>query len=112
MRATLSATHTGFSAPSASTVKRSTTSHQPPPFSSTATSSALALTRRPERRLAFCALDVDVDPLVVAGDLRERVDVVLRDRPPGRRSALNADCLAKPCDGVCGDCHAQTLSPR
>ena len=46
-RPTLSATQHGFSEPSTSTVNRVTTCHQPPPTSSTETTSAFARTRLP-----------------------------------------------------------------
>ena len=49
---------------------------------------------RAEGRLAPRALDIDVDPLVIACDPREGVDVLLADGSPGRRSALDADRLA------------------
>src|SRR6516164_2959493 len=37
---------------------------------------------RPEGRLAGGAVDVRVDPLVIASDVREGVDLLLRDRVP------------------------------
>src|SRR6201999_3506639 len=38
--------------------------------------------RRPERALLLGPLDVDVDPLIVAGELGEGVDIGLGDRAP------------------------------
>jgi hypothetical protein len=44
-------------------------------------------------KLALCALDVHVDPLVVAGGLGEFVDHLLSHGQPLRRAELLADVL-------------------
>ena len=56
--------------------------------------------RRPERALALGALDVDVDPLVVARDLGELVDVLLGHLDPIARADRLADQLAELVDAA------------
>src|SRR4051794_22565437 len=55
---------------------------------------------RAERALGLRALDVDVDPLVVAGELGERVDYVLGDSAPVARANGLTLKLTKPLDSV------------
>src|SRR5262249_37010780 len=56
--------------------------------------------RRPERALRLGALDVDVDPLVVAGELGEGVDVRLRDSAPLARADLLPEQRLHPLDSL------------
>ena len=61
-----------------------------------------------ERTLVLCPLDVDVDPLVVAGEVGEGVDVVLGDLAPLARPDLLADQLLDALDALyLGDRHAR-----
>ena len=62
--------------------------------------------RRAEGALGLGPLDVDVDPLVVAGELGEGVDVGLGDRAPLARADLLADQRLHPLDSLYLDgCH-------
>ena len=49
-------------------------------------------------RAVLGALGVDVDPLVVAGGVRERVHALLGDLEPVRVAQMRADELPEPCD--------------
>ena len=155
-RVTESATQTGFSPPSISTVQRWTTWCQPPPTSSTETISIEARMfestghrrreadlvpavvhaqleallhqqavaeavdrgqrqvavgdRAAERALGLRALDVHVDPLVVAGDLGEAVDHLLVDRAPVAGADRLPDQVLEFLDAVDGGgCHAASV---
>jgi hypothetical protein len=46
-------------------------------------------------RSGLRALGIDVDPLLVAGERRERGDVLLPDGPPATDADLRADPLAQ-----------------
>jgi hypothetical protein len=65
--------------------------------------------RGPEGALLLGALDVDVDPLVVAGEIRVGVDVLLRDLlPVGRADGLALQGL-EPLDALdLNGCHHQS----
>ena len=58
---------------------------------------------RTEGALRLGPLDVHVDPLVVAGQTGERVDVLLRDSPPVRRADGLPDQRPELLDAVDGD---------
>src|SRR5215831_13441846 len=67
--------------------------------------------RTAERTFTFGALDVDMDPLAIAGAGRERVDAILVDRDPFGRAELMAGELRRGRHGILG--HARTYdSPR
>ena len=69
--------------------------------------------RRAERALGLRALDVDVDPLVVAGQLGEPVDVLLGDLAPVARADGLADQGLKLLDSVHGlHCHGRASANR
>ena len=64
----------------------------------------------PEGTLLRSAFDVDVDPLVVAGELRELVDHLLGDLAPLPRPDLLADERAQPLDSLdLGQRHARSV---
>ena len=65
--------------------------------------------RRAEGALALGPLDVDVDPLVIAGDAGEGVDVLLGDGAPIRGTDLPADQLAHALDAVDLDSRHQSV---
>jgi hypothetical protein len=44
-----------------------------------------------ERRLGAGPIGIDMDPLVIAGRIRKRVDAVLRDQEPAARRDLAPD---------------------
>src|SRR5262249_52374859 len=54
--------------------------------------------RRPERALLLRPLDVDMDPLVIAGEAGEGVDVLLGDGAPLTRADLLAQHRLHPLD--------------
>jgi len=54
---------------------------------------------------AFCAIDIDMDPLPIAGAARELIDAVLTDRNPFRYAQRTADKLRHRRHTVVGDCH-------
>ena len=56
--------------------------------------------RGAEGALGFGPLNVDVDPLVIAGELGESVDVLLGDRAPITRADLLADQLLHSLDAL------------
>ena len=56
--------------------------------------------RGAEGALLLRPLDVDVDPLVVAGELGEGVDVLLGDRAPLARADLLPDQRLQPLDSL------------
>src|SRR4051794_18565963 len=57
------------------------------------------LHRRTERS-GLGPFGIDVDPLVVTGQRRERLDVVLPDRPPAADADLLADAFSQPLEAV------------
>ena len=68
---------------------------------------------RTERALGLGALDVDVDPLVVAAQAGEGIDVILGDLAPGAGADLAAEKLLEPLDSVRGCLrHAGGSVPR
>src|SRR5262249_37907858 len=67
--------------------------------------------RAAERTFTFGALDVDMDPLAIAGAGRECIDAVLIERDPFGRAELTAGELRRGRHGILG--HARTYdSPR
>src|SRR5262249_49766217 len=54
----------------------------------------------PEWTLAFRTLDIDVDPLPIAGAGGKGVDAILIDRHPAGRPELAADELRRACHGI------------
>src|SRR5215467_8303397 len=67
--------------------------------------------RAAERTFTFGALDIDMDPLAIAGAGRERVDAILVDRDPFGGAELTAGELRRGRHGILG--HARTYdSPR
>src|SRR5947209_2277503 len=68
--------------------------------------------RGAERGLALRALDIDVNPLMVAGDLGEGVDVLLGHRPPRCRTTPDPDRLPQACNRICTDGHGLAAPAR
>ena len=58
-----------------------------------------------EWAFAFCAFDIDMDPLPIAGAGRELINAVLIDRNPFRYAQGAADKLRHRRHTVVGDCH-------
>src|SRR5262245_65716176 len=65
--------------------------------------------RPPEWTLAFRTLDIDVDPLPIAGAGGKGVDAILIDRDPAGRPELAADELRRARHGVLRHCHDRHL---
>ena len=59
-----------------------------------------------EWALAFCAFDIDMDPLPIAGAGCELIDAVLTDRNSFRYAQRAADKLRHRRHTVVWDCHA------
>src|SRR5215469_15321303 len=69
--------------------------------------------RAAERTFTFGALDIDMDPLPIAGAGSERVDAILVERDPLGCAKLAARELRRICHGILRRCHDNTYGrPR